>query len=358
MLKDLWDMGRKQNQYLKSIKQFYIVKTDQLDNLEDTLRTLGKRANLSLNKKQSIRDKVFQSIGQIELAEAIVSGEQKATVVSLQYLKKALIPQKLSFSMPTTIAVVTFVFIASVMTGAIAQSANPTDKLFGVKKVLERIELAFTQSPVSKAKITLNIADERLKYLESSLTEEKKLEQVLKESQIALVSAKAALQKAQESEEDTQDISDLVERFSLLLDDQKTLLNNIDEDATEDVKNAVLAIREALVEDDVVTDSELEDNNIPVVAIVPKTPVPVIDKIVVLPTEGRHMLRGRIGTAYGKPVIYIGDKYYQITSSPINLLQYVGYEDVQLTGDISENNIKVYRVVINSIVLVDNLSPK
>ena len=319
-------MGRKQNQYLKSIKQFYIVKTDQLDSLEDTLRTLGKRADLSLNKKQSIRDKVFQSIGQIELAEAIVSGEQKATVVSLQYLKKALIPQKLSFSMPTTIDVVTFVFIASVMTGAIAQSANPTDKLFGVKKVLERIELAFTQSPVSKAKITLNIADERLKYLESSLTEEKKLEQVLKESQIALVSAKAALEKAQESEEDTQDISDLVERFSLLLNDQKTLLNNINEDTTEDVKNAVLAIRETLVEDNVAT--EATDDT---VAVDDATPVAVKEEQN-QPPSGNVVLNGEMGSYTAKPVIIVDNVRYFLVGSSINLIPYMGIKNATAFG--------------------------
>ncbi len=103
------------------------MKTDQFDNLEDSLRTLSKRADLSLSKKQSIRDKIFRSIGQIELADAIVQGEQKATIaVSLQYLKKALIPQKLTFSIPITLAVVVFVFITSIVTSAVAQNYGPT----------------------------------------------------------------------------------------------------------------------------------------------------------------------------------------------------------------------------------------
>lgn len=349
-------MGRKQNQYLKLIKQFYIVKTDQLDNLEDTLRTLGKRANLSLNKKQSIRDKVFQSVGQIELADAIVSGEQKATVVSLQYLKKALMPQRLSFSMPATLAVVTFVFIASVVTGAVAQSANPTDKLFPIKRVLERIELAFIQNPVSKAKITLNIADERLQYLESSLTKEKKLEQVLKESQIALVSAKAALHKAQESEEDTQDISNLVERFSLLLDDQKTLLNNINEDATEDIKNTVLAIRETLEEDkeeevDTIT-TKTDTSATPSISIlVPQTRIDTNKPIVSQPLEnGRHTFKTRIVTTQGKLAVVVGDTYYVIVSAPISLSPYVGFQ-VYVTGDITGQEIKIHEIASDSVIL-------
>lgn len=319
------------------------MKTDQLDNLEDTLRTLGKRANLSLNKKQSIRDKVFQSIGQIELADAIVSGEQKASIVSLQYLKKALMPQRLSFSMPTTIVVVTFVFIASVMTGAIAQNAHPTDKLFAVKKVLERIELAFIQNPVSKTEFTLNIADQRLKCLETSLTEEKKLEEVLKESQIALVSAKAALQKVQESEEDTQDISNLVERFSLLLDDQKTLLNNINEDATEDVKNVVLAIRETLVEDDVVVETTDED-------VIDDTTAVAIKKEEQLPS-GHVVLNGEMGSYTAKPVIIVDNVRYFLAGSSVNLIPYMGIKNATAFGYLEGDTITLTKLLISSRVI-------
>ena len=144
--------------------------SNQFEQLEQTLKTLGSRADLSFAKKQAIRDKVFRAIGQVELADAIVEGDARANAlfVSLKSLQKALIPHRLSFSMPVTMIVMLFVFLASVVTGAAAQGAGPSDALFWAKRVLEKVELAFATDPVSRAKVTINIAGERLKYLEVS----------------------------------------------------------------------------------------------------------------------------------------------------------------------------------------------
>ncbi len=345
------------------------MKTDQFDNLEDSLRTLSKRADLSLSKKQSIRDKIFRSIGQIELADAIVQGEQKATIaVSLQYLKKALIPQKLTFSIPITLAVVVFVFITSIVTGAVAQNSGPTDTLFPIKKVLERIELAFISNPISKAEVSLNIANERLKYLETSVTQEQSLDKVLKESQIALVSAKKALNRVQnidDNQDNQEDISGLIERFSILLSDQRDILNNIeieDEAENDEIKQTIIAIR-GVLDEDINQKPEgdgdsVQDNVVPSVVI----SMPSIEELPALteqlPLEGYHRLTGRIGTAYGAPAIFVGSEYYKAISSPIDLNQYIGYENIELGGDISDNQITVYRVVINGIVLANLLPDK
>ncbi len=334
----------------KIYKEFFIVKTNKFDKLEETLQTLGDKSNLSFSKKQAIRDKVFQSIGQVELAEAIVKGEQKATIaVSLQYLKKALIPQKLNFSIPTTIAVMIFIFASSIMTGALAQNANPTQLLFPVKRVLEKIELAFISNPVNKAEFRLNIADERLKYLEISINQEDSLSKVLTESQIALVDARTALAviKDNENEEDAENITELIERFSLLLGDQRTILNNIEQNidnTDEDVKNVMLAIRETIAEDaisDINPDNVIESTN-NLVAI-------VVDNK--LPTAGFVNLSGTMGSYSAKPVIIVDNIRYFLVGSAVDLIPYMGVENATVFGNLDGNTITLTKILINSKII-------
>ena len=338
------------------------METNKLDKLEETLQTLGDKANLSFSKKQAIRDKVFQSIGQVELADAIIQGEQKATIaVSLQYLKKALIPHKLTFSIPVTLAVMIFIFAFSVMTGALAQNSNPTDTLFPIKRILEKIELAFISNPVSKAEFRLDIAGERLKYLETSINQEDSLSKVLTESQIALVDARTALKKIQAIESDDGDdqgVTELVERFSVLLGDQRTLLDNIEqniEDTDEDVRNAVLAIRETLEKNEEEIDAivpKADTNTSPsVIVLVPQTKVDTSEPIVNQPFEdGLHTFKTRIVTTNGKLAVIVDGMHYVIVSAPINLFPYVGFS-VYVTGDISGKEIKIYEIASDSVIL-------
>lgn len=356
-------MGERQNRISQIYKEFLIVKTDNFNKLEETLQTLGNKADLSFSKKQAIRDKVFQSIGQVELADAIVQGKQKATIaVSLQYLKKALIPQKLTFSIPVTLAVMIFIFASSIMTGAFAQNSNPGDRIFPIKRVLEKIELAFISNPVNKAEFSLNIAGERLKYLEASINQEDSLSAVLTESQIALVDARVALNQAKAVEpegSDDQGITELIERFSQLLDDQKNILNSIESEVESDeVKQTIIAVRNILNEG--LEDKVTEDDSTSV-ALLPATDTIQTDNVVAVESpvlEGYHRIIGRIGTAYSKPAIITGHRYYQIISSPVDLTQYIGWENIELGGIITNNQMIVTRVVVNGIVLADISSDK
>ena len=334
------------------------MKTDKFNKLEETLQTLGDKGNLSFSKKQSIRDKVFQSIGQVELADAIVQGKQKATIaVSLQYLKKALIPHKLTFSIPVTLAVMILIFASSIMTGALAQNSNPADTLFPIKRILEKIELAFISNPVNKAEFKLNIAGERLKYLETSINQEDSLSKVLTESQIALVDARTALKKIQATEpetEDNQSVTDLIERFSVLLGDQKILLDNIDqniEDPDEGIKNVMLAIRETLEENEEEVNEIDTNTSSSVVVLVPQTKVDTSEPIINQPFEdGLHTFKTRIVTTHGKLAIIVDGMHYVIVSAPINLFPYVGFS-VYVTGDISGKEIKIHEIASDSVIL-------
>ncbi len=337
------------------------------DQLEAQLRTLGENKGvLSISKKQAIRDRVFQSIGQIELADAIASGETKAELaVSLKHLQKALIPHRLSFSMPATIAVVVMVFMGSIVTGAVAQSSNPGDILFNVRKVLETIEMAVISNPVKKAELSLNIADERIKYLEASVGREEALHTILQESQSALVSARETLKKAGESG-DAASAAALLEKFNNLLADQKTILEDIEQTApSDDIKQTIVAIRDEIAAgqtEDNQTDKIIETDDKTVAVVNPKvvktTPTSITSSnqppVIAVSLTGFQTLAGRIGTASGQPAIFFGgNQYIVVISSPVALDQYIGASNVALSGTVKDGYITVLRLVINGVVLAD-----
>lgn len=336
-----------------------------IENLEESLRALGKRANFSFSRKQAVRDRVFRMIGQVELADAIIEGKQKASVlVSLRVLKRALLPDKISFSMPVTVAMMMLVFVSSIVTGALAQGANPADALFPVKKVLERIELAFISNPVSKAKVTLNIADDRIRHLGYSVNNEATLVKVLQESQLALVNAKSALQKISAQPAGDSE-SDLVNKLTALLNDQKEILNSIDKkDTSADVKKVVVAIRETLDAGDaaqLVKDSAKEDTNSGLDNSVAVKPTNVIKPETIAPLlQGRQTITGRLITSGGQPAIYSNGRIYLIKYLTINidLSQYIGTDFVVITGDIVGNEITAYQIAINGKVVVEQLPLK
>lgn len=335
------------------------------EQLEAQLKTLGENKGiLTTSKKQAIRDRVFQSIGQIELADAIATGEAKAGLaVSLKHLQKALIPQRLSFSMPATIATVVVVFMASIITGAAAQSSRPGEALFNVKKVLETLEIAVTSNPIKKAELTLNIADQRVKDLEASVGQEEALHTVLQESQTALVSARATIQKAKDSG-DTAGAAALLDKFNTLLADQKTILDDIEKAApSEDVKQTIVAIRDAIEEANELSEGAgiVEQPNQNAVATNPMVPKPIVKPVIVttpltlaVNLTGFQTLAGRISTAGGQPALFFnGNQYLIITTSPISLQEYIGSNNVALSGLVKDGHITVYRVVINGAVLAD-----
>jgi len=322
------------------------MSSQNFEQIENTLKTLGKRADLSFSKKQAIRDKVFQAIGQVELADAIVEGESKAKTVfvSIKSLQKALIPHRLSFSMPATMVTMLVVFLGSLVTGVAAQGAGPSDALFWAKKVLEKVEIAFATDPISKARVTMDIATERLKYLEDSVGEEQTLSKVLRESQVALVSAKAALKKAQSGNEDTGGVEALVNRFSSLLNDQKTLLEDIEKgSAGDEIKKTVLAIRDVLK-----ADEDGQKVKLDAVTTTVNKPAAVATPVVVEPVvlAGRATITGRFGTSGGKVVLFVGNQYYQIISTPVALDQLVGSTTV-VTGEFTGEQVNILQLSAN-----------
>ena len=343
----------------------------EFQKLENQLKTLGHKGDFTNEKKQTIRDRVFCAIGQIELADAITAGEEKSQLaVSLKHLQQALIPHRLAFSMPATIMTIMVVFLGSLVTGAAAQGAKPGDTLFAMKKVIESIEIAVVTNPVKKAEKTLNIAGERLQYLGSSLGTEAALNAVLQETQTALVSAKASITKAQEKGDETK-IALLLDKFDSLLADQKTLLNDIEQETEDEaVKKTIIAIR------DVITSNQDDNQNkkdngsagtisSTVAVINPNTPKTTVKPIVEenrppeldITLNGYQSLTGRIGTANGQIVIFVGNKYYFVTNSPISLQLYIGNSNVGITGNVSNGEIAVYQIYADGGLIGETLPP-
>lgn len=338
------------------------------EQLEAQLKTLGENKGvLSISKKQAIRDRIFKSIGQIELADAIATGETKASlVVSLKHLKQALIPHRLSFSMPATVAVVIMVFMGSIVTGAVAQSSKPGDTLFIMKKVLENLEMAVVTNPFKKAELSLNIADQRLKYLGQSVGTEEALHIVLKESQTALVSARATIQKAKDSGDEA-GATELLEKFNALLADQKNILEDIEKTVpSEDIQKTIVAIRDE-VEKSTTKDAEttkIVDKNTVVVSPVVAKPIvePKVDVVyppsLAISLTGRQTLTGRIGTSGGRPIIFFsGGQYVEIVSAPINFFTYIGTTGITVVGIVTNGQMIVYQVRLNGVIIGETNEP-
>ena len=315
------------------------------EQLEAELRTLGENKGiLSISKKQAIRDRVFQSIGQIELADAIASGETKADLaVSLKHLRQAMIPHRLSFSMPVTVSVVIMVFLGSIITGAAAQSSKPGDVLFTMRKVLENLEMAVVTNPVKKAEFSLNIADQRMKDLEASVGQEEALHTVLKETQLALTSAKDTIKKAQDSG-DTAGSTALLDKFNALLNDQKIILEDIEATKpSDDVIKTIVAIRDAITPKDETKPTEGEATTVK-----PTKPAEVA-----LPTKGLVTLSGSIGTYTAKPVLLVGAARYFLIGTQIDLIPYMGSGRATVTGYLQDGAITLGRVIIDGKVITD-----
>lgn len=332
---------------------FLYMTSNQFEQLEAQLKTLGTRANLSLRKKTEIRDRVFRSIGQIELADAIAAGESKSKLfVSLDHLKRALIPHKLSFSMPATVATIILVFLGSITMGAFAQSARPGAALFGVKKVFESIELAFVRDPIDKANYRLSIADQRLKYLEEGGAQA--LQQILRESQVALVSAREALNQAQVAYgDDEASTADLVDRFSALLQDQRKLLASLEgQSDSEEVKQTIVAIREALAEPTNTSAVTAPATSSTATGSTSNTATATNEEPVEALPDGRYTsLAVRVITTNGRPAVVIGGVVYPVSDSTVNLLPYVGF-NLTVSGQITRGTINIDTVISGSGAII------
>ncbi|MBU1092220.1 hypothetical protein KJ836_00915, partial [Patescibacteria group bacterium] len=197
----------------------------------------------------------------------------------------------------------------------------------------------------------------------NTLGTEKALNTVLQETQIALVSARATITKAKVDGNETE-VALLLDKFNSLLADQKVLLGDIEKETTnEDVKKTIVAIRDVITGDkikDDATNGNVSDSMIAVTSpVVPKTVVkPVLDTQKPLELDialsGRQSLAGRIGTASGRIVLFVGNKYYYIINSPINLQLYVGNSNIGIVGDVRNGELSVYQIYADGKLVGEN----
>jgi hypothetical protein len=229
------------------------------------------------------------------------------------------------------------VFIATFTTGAIAQTAQPGDPLFGVRKALETVQVALVSDPAQKAAIQLSIADERLQRLEHVAPA--KLEAVLNESKRALDTAQNSVSALTGADEITS--AGLLSQLQALLSNQKSIIetvinNNID---NKEIEKTVIAFRNEL------------DN------IIPNT-----DKTPVVEEETKsNIYYGALVEAFGYPSINTGTESYPLLGTTQKILQYVGSDNVRVVGDLvksptanSKWGIQVQEITVDSQLIFDS----
>jgi hypothetical protein len=207
--------------------------------------------------------------------------------------------------------------------------------------------------------MSLNIAGERLQYLEQSVGKEEALHTVLQETQSALVSAQTSLKNA-EGTGDEKEAAALLDKFNSLLSAQKTILDDIEKtEPSDDIKQTIVAIRDA-IENKSAEDKAKEVIDLTKKAtVVPATSATPTGKSGEKPTttgepqplsDGLHNIVVRIGTAYSKPAVYINNYYYEVVASPIDLQPYIGYTNVLVLGDVQGKTITIRRVIIDGML--------
>lgn len=257
-------------------------------------------------------------------------------------------PPRLAFSWGATILVAVFVFLASVTTTAIADNAKPGDFLFGVKKVVEKASLLFTRDPIKAAQFKLQIAGERLAAAEDFSSGN--MSQILSETKVALADASKAVLAVGDGS-----TSALLDRLQGLLTTQEKLLVGLEKGTTDtELKSKIVAVRDELSEiSSKIAPTKPVAATKPATAEVPSVTSPVATAPAPVPTLP---LVGRLGTAYGAPALYVGDKYYQLKGlgSFSGWQQYVGYTNIQVFGTFQGENILVSTLLSGNTVIFSN----
>ncbi|MFA5010250.1 MAG: DUF5667 domain-containing protein [Patescibacteria group bacterium] len=300
------------------------------DNLIQEISILGKDAKLSLTQRQAIRDRLFKKIGQTTLIDAVqTQTEVEDLVMPLPSLRRLFTPRRVVLSIPATAGMVAAVFVATFATGAMAQTAQPGDPLFGVKKVFETVQVALATNPSARAAVKLAIVNDRLRALENADTTQVAV--ILAESQKALTSAQTTLSTLPADK-------DLNTKLKTLIESQKTVLATLAKGdvSTDDTKKTLLAMRDQL--DKIIA---------PVGTVTPITDTEKPAVVDTTPTQGFVTLYGSIGSYSAKPTLMVGDKRYYLVGATINLISYMGFERAAVSGVLNGDTITLSKLTIN-----------
>lgn len=308
------------------------------DNLIKELSVLGKEANLSLSQRQAIRDRLFKKMGQVSLIDAVATHtEVEDLVMPLTQLQRLFTPKRIVLSLPATVGMLATVFVATFATGALAQTAQPGDPLFGIRKTFENIQIALASDPEARATLKLNIVNDRIRALENA--DSSQVAVILNESKRALASAQASL-----SGLSTDKGGDLNTKLKAIIESQKTALATIAKGtvSNDEAKKTILAMRDQL--DKLITPAVIDDQPIDgttdIVAVAPTTPA-----------NGFVTLTGSIGSYTAKPTLMVGDKRYFLVGSTVNLIAYMGSSRAVVSGILSGDTITLTKLTINGQVV-------
>lgn len=322
-------------------------------NLENDLHALGKalkseQVSLSLTQRQAIRDQVFRSIGRWDMADVIETARPNwvANVLGSQL--------KTSLTVPSIILASVLVIATSVTTTAFAQSAKPGDSLFGLRKVFENVQLAFTTNPEAQMQLRLRIAGERLSELNyANPADPGTADKILNESKEAIKQATDAIKKVDNKDTATT----YLDRLQDLLSAQNTILDKMpNKGATEELKKTVLAVRDELGVDKK-TDKPVSDKTLALNDKSTKVEAPIIKETpAVLPSGQSNLtvsdttLYGNLTMAYGSPALMVGQVYYLLQNAPVDVISFIGKTGITVRGSVVNGVMSVIEIVIDGRV--------
>lgn len=106
---------------------------------------------------------------------------------------KNLLPNQRGFAPVVVLLVLAVVGVTGVGTVAASNNSKPGDALFGIDKAIEEVRVTFTPNDATKAKIRLEIAEERLQELQTLDLANKPVDPAIPEVQQALTNATGAV---------------------------------------------------------------------------------------------------------------------------------------------------------------------
>lgn len=299
-----------------------------------------------MSQRQKVRDKLFKKIGQLDLIDAVeTKTEVGGLVMPLANLLSIFKPRRITLSLPATAGVVAAVFLGTFTTGALARNAAPTSGLlFTVRKAFESVEVSLQSDPTKKAELKLAIANDRVKFLET--TPEHKLDTVLEESKKAIANAQTAVSSVEG------DSTELNAKLAAILDTQKNILTTISKgdlaDAT--VKEEIVAFTEDL--EKLITK--------PLTKTTPRKE----DVAKVAPTQtveapvATSSYYGTLVTSYSRPALRTSTGIIILTGSPVPLDAYIGRSNVNVFGPLSVDGYLTVRKITIDSKLIGETSDK
>lgn len=259
---------------------------------------------------------------------------------------KNLLSNKRGFAPAILLLVLAAVGITGVGTVTASNNSNPGDVLFGLDKVVEEVQVTFSLGDEAKAKIRLEIAEERLEELQTLENTNQSVTPAVAETQQALNNATVAVNNVEIKFKENKiklrstDLQALLTELQALLATHQGLIRKVEIKIEDGEVRAKIKLFEQeasesaeLIDDDL---DDLEDDGL-------------LNASKMLEVELKGIL---VNTGAGFQITHGGKTYILTSGSGINLNSFAG-KLVELKGFASNNALT--QVTVTKIELEDEI---